>query len=562
METLQPGDGRAWLELLHREADGELTPAEAERLRALPPQEVQWQRARLARVPLALRAAPGPPGSVAAAVAREVFISARLVSPALPGSVAAAVAAEVALDTQLAGSAAFLPSSPPRSVAAAVVRDVRLDQALARMPELPRSVAAATAREVRLGAQLTAPPLPRSVAAAVVQDLRLQEALAQGAPPTPKLPGSVAAAVASRVRHTPPDLLSPAPAAAAALIGNRPRNPAPLIMVVSLLVALTVLAVSSAWPNLAAGALVLQTLLAQVSPLAGVGLLLLLLTSAAVTWRPAPVAQRFGGLAFAVSAALTLPALYGVVTHGSVTFGRDVVVHGTVPGNVIAAGGNVRLASDARVQGEVVTLLGDIRREAGATVGGNVTALLGQVPGDGAARQIQAPSGLGAVTAAAFRPVLGWLGGAAWPQVFVGLTGGALLLLFVSGLAPLLARRQRHAPVRTLALGVLSLAALLGPAGGLALAGLLGPALLAAALAVLLIAVGLSVSAYDAGRTLAYRAHLPVPDAVGALVGLSAVAASLSLPPLAFALALVGGTWGAGTLLLSRSAGSPELQTA
>ena len=30
-----------------------------------------------------------------------------------------------------------------------------------------------------------------------------------------------------------------APAAAAALIGNRPRNPAPLIMVVSLLLALT-----------------------------------------------------------------------------------------------------------------------------------------------------------------------------------------------------------------------------------------------------------------------------------------------------------------------------------
>ena len=65
-----------------------------------------------------------------------------------------------------------------------------------------------------------------------------------------------------------------------------------------------------------------------------------------------------------------------------------------------------------------------------------------------------------------------------------------------------------------------------------------------------------SLSAYDAGRALAYRAGLPVPDAVGAMVGLSAVAASLSVPPVAFALAVVGGTWGAGTLLLSR-AGSP-----
>lgn len=547
VETLRTGDGRAWLELLHREADGDLTPAETELLRALPP-EVQAERERLARVVPALRAVPELPRSVAADVAREVRLSARLVSPPPPRSLAAQVAAEVALSARMADVPAL-----PRSVASAITRDVRLEQALTRTPAMPGSVAASVARDVRLGSQLATPPLPRSVAASVVQDLRLDRTL--GAP-VPALPGSVAAAVAQQVRLTPPEQLSPAPAAAAALIGNRPRNPAPLIMVVSLLVALTLLAVSTAWPNLAAGALVLQTLLAQVSPLAGVGLLLLLVTSAAVTWRPAPATQRFGGLAFAVSAALTLPALYGVVTHGTVSFGRDVVVRGAVKGNVIAAGGNVLLAPDARVDGEVVTLLGDIRREAGAQVGGSVTALLGQVPGDSAAREIPAPSGLGAVTAAAFRPVLGWLGGAAWPQVFVGLTGGALLLLFVSGLAPLLARRQRHAPVRTLALGVLSLAALLGPAGGLALAGLLGPALLAAALAVLLIAVGLSVSAYDAGRALAYRAGLPVPDAVGAMVGLSAVAASLSVPPVAFALAVVGGTWGAGTLLLSR-AGSP-----
>lgn len=551
VETRQTGDGRAWLELLHREADGDLTPAETELLRALPT-EVQTQRERLARVAPALRAGPGLPRSVAAAVAREVHLSARLVSPPLPGTLAPQVAAEVALAARLTDAPAL-----PRSVAAAVVRDVRLEQALERTPAIPRSVAASVAREVRLGAQLATPPLPRSVAASVVRDLRVGTTLTR-----PTMPASVAAAVTQQVRHTPPQGLSPAPAAAAALIGNRPRNPAPLIMVVSLLVALTLLAVSTAWPNLAAGALVLQTLLAQVSPLAGVGLLLLLLTSAAVTWRPAPATQRFGGLAFALSAALTLPALYGLVAHGTVSFGRDVVVHGAVQGNVIAAGGNVLLAPDARVEGEVVTLLGDIRRETGSEVGGTVTALLGQVPGDREARQIQAPSGLGAVTAAAFRPVLGWLGGAAWPQVFVGLTGGALLLLFVSGLAPLLARRQRHAPVRTLALGVLSLAALLGPAGGLALAGLLGPALLAAALAVLLIAVGLSVSAYDAGRALAYRAHLPVPDAVGALVGLSAVAASLSLPPLAFALALVGGTWGAGTLLLSRSGTPAEVRAA
>ena len=72
------------------------------------------------------------------------------------------------------------------------------------------------------------------------------------------------------------------------------------------------------------------------------------------------------------------------------------------------------------------------------------------------------------------------------------------------------------------------------------------------ALVGLLIATGLSVSVYDAGRALACRLRLPVPDTVGAFLGLSALAASLSLPPLAFALALVGGAWGAGTLFLYR----------
>ena len=74
-------------------------------------------------------------------------------------------------------------------------------------------------------------------------------------------------------------------------------------------------------------------------------------------------------------------------------------------------------------------------------------------------------------------------------------------------------------------------------------------------LGALLISTGLSVSLYDAGRVLAARLRLPVPDTVGALLGLSTFAASLSLPPLAFALALVGGAWGAGTLFLTHRTG-------
>ena len=92
------------------------------------------------------------------------------------------------------------------------------------------------------------------------------------------------------------------------------------------------------------------------------------------------------------------------------------------------------------------------------------------------------------------------------------------------------------------------------PALVLGLAGLLGPALLATMLVVLLLAVGLSVTAYDGGRALAVRARLPVPDVVGAVLGLTAIAASLGEPPLALLFTLVGGTWGAGTLLLTHRA--------
>lgn len=492
----------AWLDLLHREADGDLTPAERVRLAALAHDPVFAElRGQLTRATASLRALSPPvlPRSLAAKVASDALWRAALqgAPPRLPASVAAQVAAEVSLDRRLA---------------------------LARPPALPHSIAADLARDVGVSARVEGRPAPQLI--------------------------SVAGPVAARIRREQP-------VAGGAEVSSIPfplaHNPAPLLLVSGLLVGLTLLGITSAWPNLAAGATVLHTLIRQVSPLAGAGLLLLLAVSALVAWRPTPAVQRLGAGAFVLSAVLTLPPLYGAFGRSGVTVGQDVTVHGPVAGNVIAVGGNVILARDARVGGEVITLFGDVRRESGASVAGRVNALLGRAPGDATALQTVPPPGLSVATATAFRPLLGWLGGAAWSRVFLVLTGGMLLLLFVTGAAPLLARRQRHAPLRTLALGVLALALLIGPALGLALAGLLVPALLATAFALLLVATGLSVSAYDAGRALAFRLRLPLPDVVGALLGLSVVAASLAVPPLALTFALVGGAWGAGTLLLTRA---------
>lgn len=538
-----PGDDarqtQARLELLHREADGDLSTHEREALLALPDQpRLERQRRALAHVTTLLRDLPPPhlPTALARTISAEIALAATLKSapaPAPARQVAAIVAADIALAAQMT------PPPLPRSVAAAVVADVQAAAVIGTLPRPlpPGSVAAAVASDVAWAVRLERPPVATpSVAASVVAHLQAET----GAVPVPMTPASGVAALAdpgSRRWSTP----------------LRPRhNPAPLALVVALMVGLTLLAVTTAWPNLAAGALVVQTLIAQVSPLAGLGLALLLLTAILVTWRPWPSVQWAGAGAFALSAVLTLPALGDVMARGDIRFGQDVNVRGSVDGNIITVGGNITLHPGARVNGEVVTLLGDVHRTPGAQVSGHVSALLGHVPGDPGALQTAPPDGIGMATAAAFRPVLGWLGSAAWPQVFITLTGGALLLLFVANLAPMLARRQRHAPVRTMALGVLVLAALMLPAGLLAVVGLLGPALIAAALATVLIAVGLSVSAYDAGRTVAHRLNLPVPDAVGALLGLSVVAATLGSPPLALSVALVGGTWGAGTLLLTR----------
>ena len=599
--NLQTEAGESLLDLLHREAEEPLEPDEQALLNAQNGNpDVQATRQALHRAVMLL-SSPNPPmpRSVAGEVAADIALASKLAVPALPRSVAAEVSEAVHLSSMLQPlspahsvarevvadiQAAQALSAPriPQSAAAAVTGDIRAAQQLSQTPAMPHSVAAAVTAEIRLGRTLSPPSMPRSVTAAVTADIRAAQTL--GETPVPPPVPSVAASVIQRIQtdlspvmQVPPVMEVPQQVIPVAdqrptpttwqalnvmsgtptprsLGGPGPQNPAPFVLVGALLVGLTLLAVTTAWPNLAAGAVVLRTLLTQVSPLAGVGLALLLITSVIITWRPTPALRTAGAGAFALSAILTIPALYNVAGGANgLSIGQNVTVSGQVQGNVIAIGGNVHLLPGANVRGEVVTLLGDVHREEGAQVRGHVNALLGHAPGDREAIQTRPVSDLSLATAAAFRPVLGWLGAAAWPQIFVALTGGLLLLLFLAGAAPRLARRQRHAPMRTLALGVLILSALTIPAMIFGLTGLLGPALVATAIAALLIATGLSVSVYDAGRAVAHRFHLPVPDAVGALLGLSAFAASLSYAPLAFALALVGGAWGAGTLFLTRN---------
>lgn len=440
----------------------------------------------------------------------------------------------------------------------------RLDADLSRDPqaraelERLRRVHAVLSELPRLSA-------PRGLARSVAQDIALSRALHSAPPPT--VP-SVAALTAARVaEEAHPDVvtamrslprLAP-PAAVAPVVAARVRheaqsNPAPLLLVGGLVLAFAVLVGSFAWPNLAAGATVLRALLSQVSPLAFVGLALAFVTALIVTWRPVPRMQWGGALAFSLAAALTLPSAYGLFTgRGSadvVRVGGNVVVDRAVPGNVIALGGNVVLRPGASVGGQAVAFLGDVRQEPGATVTGSVSALLGDVAGAPRSLETRPLPALG--TASAFQPLLEWIGGAAWTRIYVVAIAAIMLLLFLSGVAPQLARRQRYAPVRTFALGTLVMGLAVPPLVLGALSGFLVPAFVGSVLLLLALSVGLSVSLHDAGRAMVRTLRLPHAEVLGALLGLSLFAAALSAPPLAFALWALGGVWGAGTLLLAR----------
>ena len=432
----------------------------------------------------------------------------------------------------------------------------RTHELLTHLPHvpLPESVAARTARDIALGSALrTAPPtvpsVAGSVAARIAREARARSVMEQDAFT------HVEAALRALPRVAPQ--ASIAPALAARIHREARHNPAPLLLVGGLVAAFVMLTASFAWPNLTVGATALRVLMTQLSPLVFLGFTLAILTSAVITLRPAlPRVQRAGALAFAAAFALILPGLGGLFTGRSgqdvVKIGGNVHVNHTVPGNVIALGGNIVLGPNARVGGEAVAFLGNVRQARGARITGNATALLGEVEGARKGLSTKPLPALG--TASAFQPLLSFLSGETWTRMYVGVLGALTMLLFLAGVAPQLARRQRHAPLRTLALGVLVFGLVLPPLVLGALSGFLVPAFVGAVLLTIALSVGLVVSLYDAGRALVHRLRLPQADVMGALIGLSAFAAALSVPPLAFAVWVLGGCWGAGTLLLARPA--------
>ncbi|AWN22387.1 hypothetical protein DKM44_03345 [Deinococcus irradiatisoli] len=395
------------------------------------------------------------------------------------------------------------------SVASAAVQDIQLRRLLSRPPPpAPRSLAAEVAGDIALSARLSANVrLPRPLAPGLVEQIAGEaRAPAGGAPdaeplaallrqwPSPALPHSLAAALSARVaaeargtaplpESAPRPNGSPLPEGPAALppLGrtrlNPPGGPSGLggLGVVLAFGGLTVLRSAPATQHTLDTLGAVRPLALPLVDILGLGVLALL--SWLIVARPTPAVRRLGALAFAMTAVLTLPALWDTLQQTPLRPHLAVIRSGQAAPHLL------------------------LER---------------------------------------------WLG--------AGLLLAVTALLLRGGWGARLARRQRRAPLQTLAAGTLAGLAL----GGLALMllsfGWTAASTLLGALSALAAAIGLSVSLHAAGRSVARRLHLALPEVSGPLAGLLAFSASLSVPALAASLAIIGSAWGLGTLLLGREA--------
>ncbi|GAA3997415.1 hypothetical protein GCM10022631_05010 [Deinococcus rubellus] len=391
------------------------------------------------------------------------------------------------------------PPKLPHSVAHSVVRDIALNRTLSAPLTPQHSHAADTARNIALSRRLgPGPLLERSVAADVAARIAgdasetdpLAALLRQW--PAPELPRSLAGAVAARVAREAHPEFQPSPRAALCPAGAPEPN---------------------ALPPLG------RTRLNPPGGPSGLGGLGVVLAFAGLTLlRGNPAAQKtLGLLSQATPFALPLSAVLGVAALALLSW---LIVARPTP--AVRQLGALGLAMTG-----VVTLPAVWDALQNTPLRSHLAALGTLHP----APQLLMERCLGA-----------------------GLLLGVTALLLGGGWSARLARRQRRAPVQTLAAGTLA---------GLGLSGLglmlvsfgwteagLGLGLLSALAAL----IGLSVSLSAAGRSVARRLQLALPDVSGPLAGLLAFSATLSVPALAAGLAVIGSVWGLGTLLLGREA--------
>ena len=340
---------------------------------------------------------------------------------------------------------------------------------------------------------------------------------------------------------------------------------APLYFIAALLGGVAVALLALTWPYAStAGAALLEILRVlpntMLAPVIAVALLAMVgAGSSKVQWRlPA------GLLAFAVAAVGVVPQslpffghaqVSGISAGSVVRFAGDILVRGRVIGDVIAIGGNVRLADEARVNGRVLTFLGDVSLLQSSSVSSGVSAVLGTVNDASTLQPQRAQStGLPGLSAAsALRPLRALVTAGTWQWwYFALLVALASALILLPHLRHALQRPLRFQTGRSLSLGLLLLF-ITGPAvalGGLSLIGA-PAALLLGVFTLLVFSSGAALALTELGALILQAFGITRPGLGRVVPGFAFFGAALLYPPLALALWLLFGAWGAGALLIA-----------
>jgi FtsH-binding integral membrane protein len=460
---------------------------------------------------------------------------------AAPEDFALQISGEIAQDAMLAGVARV---GAPDSFAAKMsqaIADHALQSAIPAIPRVsaPDGFAQQLAASIALDAELSKPPV-----------VTLESVLA--GIPRVHAPASFAAKLANQFSSV---------AAKDALERENPDR-TPLYFVFTLLTGagLGLIGLSWNYASVTARAVIDLVQALPASLIVSAVVVSLLAAFASVSRRN--VGALASTIAFGVCAALVLPqaapffgssVISGFHNSSIVRFGGDITVSGTVNGDVVSIGGNVRLEPRASVTGKVMTFLGDVNLPADTRKVGGVSAVLGRFHSD-AVQSIPAQSANlpGLSAASALQPFKNLLGSDNWHWVYLLIVAACSAALQLFNWEKQLERHFKLEAGRATGIGLLLviLTLPLATLGGLSLVG--APfAILISSFTIFALTTGMGLSCSMLGNSILKQLDLKLEPWVGSVLGLGLYALTLLVPVLAVSLWLLGGAWGAGTLILA-----------
>ena len=458
-----------------------------------------------------------------------------------PHNFAAQVSQDIAQSAMFAVPRVHVPDDFAARMAARIAESKPESAVLeSAMPVVPRvtvpvGFAQKLAAHIALDAELNAPHA----------ELETQIA----ALPRMTAPASFASSLAARFQPDATDLENP--------------DRTPLYFVGTLLVGAGLGLIGMAWGYASITARAVLDIIQALPPSLMISAIVVTLLAAYASGSRRNVGALASTIAFTVCAALVLPQaapffgstmISGVHNASIVRFGGDITVSGTVNGDVVSIGGNVRLEPRASVTGNVMTFLGDVNLPANARKVGGVSAVLGTYHSEAVQSiPVQSANLPGLSAASALQPFKNLLEWKNWHLVYLLVIAACAAALQLMNWNKRLEFYFKREAGRATGIGLLLviLTLPLATLGGLSLVG--APfAILLSSFTIFALTFGMGFSCTQLGKTILEMFGLRLESWVGSVLGLSLYAATIFITPvLAVSLWLLGGVWGAGTLILA-----------